>query len=144
MLTSIRALELEFNRPIGVLQDLQGPKIRIGRFDEGKFALDAGKTVCFALSERTGGSSQSFAAAYRGQALIIDDGRVRLVVEKRGSEQMMARVVIGGVIRDHKGVNLLGALLNISPLTKKDRADFAFGLKLGVEWVALSFVSETI
>ncbi|WP_439397154.1 pyruvate kinase [Bradyrhizobium sp. PMVTL-01] len=149
VLASIRALEREFNRPIGVLQDLQGPKIRIGRLDEGKLALAAGETVCFALSERTGGKQsiplphpEIFAAAYPGQALLIDDGRVRLVIEKLGSDQIVARVAIGGVIRDHKGVNLPGALLNISPLTRKDRADLAFGLELGVDWVALSFVQK--
>ncbi|MDA9504001.1 hypothetical protein XI09_04255 [Bradyrhizobium sp. CCBAU 11386] len=77
MPASTRALELEFNRPIGVPQDLQGPKIRIGRLDEGKLALDAGETVCFALSERTGGKQliplphpDIFAAAYPSQALL--------------------------------------------------------------------------
>ncbi|MHC2410072.1 pyruvate kinase [Bradyrhizobium diazoefficiens] len=80
MLVSIRALELEFNRPIGVLQDPQGPKIRNGRLDEGKLALDAGETVCFALRDRREAviprpHPEIFAAAYPGQALLIDDGR---------------------------------------------------------------------
>ncbi|GGI31439.1 MULTISPECIES: pyruvate kinase [Bradyrhizobium] len=147
--SAIRALEQEFGRPIGVLQDLQGPKIRIGLLEEGKLCLHAGESVRFVLDGARGGKQaiplphpEIFAAAHPGQKLLIDDGRVRLSVERPGDREMVARVIVGGPIRDHKGVNLPGASLDISPLTKKDRADLAFGLELGVDWVALSFVQK--
>ncbi|MGY3622137.1 pyruvate kinase [Bradyrhizobium sp. USDA 10063] len=146
---SIRAIEQEFGRPIGVLQDLQGPKIRIGSLEEGKLALTAGETIRFVLDRAKGGKQsiplphpEIFAVAHPGQNLLIDDGRVRLSIVSPGDGELVARVVVGGVIRDHKGVNLPGAVLDISALTKKDRADLAFGLALGVDWVALSFVQR--
>lgn len=147
--TTIRDLEREFDTPIGVLQDLQGPKIRLGTLEGGALALLFDETVRFVIEKRAGGKQsiplphpEIFAAAHPGQDLLIDDGRVRLRVERLGEDEIVARVIVGGVIRDHKGVNLPGALLDISPLTAKDRADLAFGLELGVDWVALSFVQK--
>ncbi|GGI26075.1 MULTISPECIES: pyruvate kinase [Bradyrhizobium] len=147
--TAIRALEREFGRPIGVLQDLQGPKLRIGSLEEGELTLQAGETVRFVLDGARGGKQaiplphpEIFVAAYPGQNLLIDDGRVRLSLEKPGDGDMIARVIVGGTIRDQKGVNVPGALLDIYPLTKKDRDDLVFGLELGVDWVALSFVQK--
>lgn len=146
---SIRRLEREVGTPIGVLQDLQGPKLRIGSLSGGKLMLNAGETVRFSLDEGGDGKQsiplphpEIFAAVHPGQDVLIDDGRVRLSVASPGDKEIVARVVVGGVIRDHKGVNLPGALLDISPLTHKDRADIAFGLELGVDWVALSFVQR--
>ncbi|OKO81849.1 pyruvate kinase [Bradyrhizobium sp. NAS96.2] len=146
---AIRDLEREFSTPIGVLQDLQGPKIRIGSLEGGKLALHAGETVRFVIEREAGGKQsiplphpEIFAAAHPGQDLLIDDGRVRLSVERPAEDEIVARVVAGGVISDHKGVNLPGALLDISPLTEKDRADLTFGLELGVDWIALSFVQK--
>ncbi len=143
---SIRRLEREVGTPIGVLQDLQGPKLRIGSLGGGKLMLNAGETVCFSLDGQ-GDAKQSiplphpeiFAAVHPGQDVLIDDGRVRLRIVGLGDKEIVARVVIGGLIRDHKGVNLPGVFLDISPLTHKDRADLAFGLELGVDWVAMSF-----
>lgn len=113
--SAIRALEQEFGRPIGVLQDLQGPKIRIGLLEEGKLCLHAGESVRFVLDGARGGKQaiplphpEIFAAAHPGQKLLIDDGRVRLSVERPGDREMVARVIVGGPIRDHKGVNLPG------------------------------------
>lgn len=144
---SIRNLEREFRTPIGVLQDLQGPKIRIGAVEGGKLDVRAGEKVRFVLDGATGGKQsiplphpELFAAARPGQTLLVDDGRVRLSVESPGDGQIIATVLVAGAIRDRKGVNLPGSLLAISPLTKKDRGDLAFGLALGVDWVALSFV----
>ncbi|WP_456724954.1 MULTISPECIES: pyruvate kinase [unclassified Bradyrhizobium] len=145
----IRGLEREFGRPIGILQDLQGPKLRIGSLEEGGLILRAGETVRF-VTEGTKGQKQSiplphpeiFAAVHPGQELLIDDGRVRLKVTEPGHGEIVAQVVVGGAISDHKGVNVPGAMLDLSPLTKKDRADLAFGINLGVDWVALSFVQK--
>ncbi|MET7241768.1 pyruvate kinase [Methylobacterium sp. EM32] len=146
---AIRALEAEVGRPIGILQDLQGPKIRIGTLRDGRLDLEAGETVRFVLEGRDGGKQaiplhhpQIFAAVVPGQDLLIDDGRVRVRVIGLEAAAITAEVVTGGIISNRKGVNLPGTLLDLSPLTQKDRADLAFGLELGVDWVALSFVQK--
>jgi pyruvate kinase len=83
-----------------------------------------------------------FAAVAPGHDLLIDDGRVRVRVTAVGSDSIDAKVIVGGAISNHKGVNLPGTMLDLSPLTAKDRSDFEFGLRLGVDWVALSFVQR--
>lgn len=146
---AIRALEKEVGRPIGILQDLQGPKIRIGTLQGGRLDLEAGETVRFVL-EGADGDKQAiplhhpeiFDAVVPGQQLLIDDGRVRVRVTGPKRTSITAEVVTGGSISNRKGVNLPGTLLDLSPLTEKDRADLAFGLDLGVDWVALSFVQK--
>ncbi|CAO4152230.1 pyruvate kinase [Methylorubrum thiocyanatum] len=146
---AIRALEQEVGRPIGILQDLQGPKIRIGTVAGGRLELATGETVRFVLEGSDGGKDaiplhhpEIFAAVVPGQELLIDDGRVRVRVSGLGAGTIEALVVTGGPISNRKGVNLPGTLLDVSPLTEKDRADLAFGLELGVDWVALSFVQK--
>ena len=145
----IRRLEQDMERPIGILQDLQGPKIRIGTLTDGKLTLESGDTVRFVLGSAEGTKNaiplphpEVFEAIAPGQELLIDDGRVRLSVTGCGRDDFEARVAVGGVISNRKGVNLPKTVLNLSPLTEKDRADLAFGLDLGVEWVALSFVQK--
>ncbi|MFF8801594.1 MULTISPECIES: pyruvate kinase [unclassified Methylobacterium] len=144
---AIRALERDVGRPIGILQDLQGPKIRVGTVRDGRFDLAAGERVRFVLDGAEGDKQsiplhhpEIFAAVVPGQDLLIDDGRVRVRVVGIESAAIEAEVVTAGVISNRKGVNLPGTLLDLSPLTEKDRADLAFGLELGVDWVALSFV----
>ncbi|MEN3349975.1 MAG: pyruvate kinase [Bradyrhizobium sp.] len=146
---SIRALEQDVGRPIGILMDLQGPKIRVGTVREGKLTVEAGETIRFVLSGSDGDRSaiplphpEIFAAVAPGHDLLIDDGRIRVRVSGLGNDFMEAKVIVGGVISNHKGVNLPGTVLDVSPLTAKDRADLEFGLKLGVDWVALSFVQK--
>jgi pyruvate kinase len=146
---SIRALEKEVGRPIGILQDLQGPKIRIGALSGGSLLLVEDETVRFVLGTAEGGKDaiplphpEIFEAILLGQELLIDDGRLRLKVTGLGADTIEARVMVGGPISNRKGVNLPGTLLKLSPLTAKDRIDLAFGLDLGVEWVALSFVQK--
>src|ERR1700732_4275044 len=146
---SIRALELKVGRPIGILQDLQGPKSRVGTIKEGKFAVTAGQEVRFVLSGSDGDRMsiplphpEIFAAVKPRDDLLIDDGRVRVRVTGVGPDFIAAKAVIGGLISNRKGVNVPSAVLNLSPLTAKDRADLAFGLELGVDWVALSFVQK--
>ena len=146
---AIRALEQEIGRPIGILQDLQGPKIRVGTVAGGRLDVVPGEIIRFVLEGSDGDKSaiplhhpEIFAAVAPGQDLLIDDGRVRVKVVGLTSDSIEAEVVIGGVISNRKGVNLPGTLLDLSPLTAKDRADLAFGLELGVDWVALSFVQK--
>jgi pyruvate kinase len=146
---AIRALEAEVGRPIAILQDLQGPKIRIGTIRDGKIAVAAGDRIRFVRTGSDGDANaiplphpEVFAAIMPGQDLLIDDGRVRTRVTGLGDEHIDATVVTGGTISNRKGVNLPGTVLNLSPLTEKDRADLEFGLELGVDWVALSFVQR--
>ncbi len=147
--SAIRALEREVGRPIGILQDLQGPKIRIGTLRDGRLDLVAGERVRFVLDGAEGDKDtiplrhpEIFAAVIPGQDLLIDDGRVRVRVVGIETDSIEAEVITAGVISNRKGVNLPGTLLDLSPLTPKDRADLAFGLELGVDWVALSFVQK--
>ena len=146
---AIRALEKETGRPIGILQDLQGPKIRVGTIRNGKIIVEAGETIRFVRSGADGDRTsiplphpEIFDAMAPGQVLLIDDGRVRVRATGVGANHMDAKVINGGVISNRKGVNLPGTVLDISPITEKDRADLAFGLDLGVDWVALSFVQK--
>jgi pyruvate kinase len=146
---AIRALEQKVGRPIGILQDLQGPKIRVGTIRDGKLTVAAGEAVRFVQSGSEGDKmsiplphSEIFDAVAPGDDLLIDDGRVRVRVTGLGSDFIDAKVMIGGMISNRKGVNVPSAVLNLSPLTAKDRADLAFGLELGVDWVALSFVQK--
>ncbi|WP_298959184.1 pyruvate kinase [uncultured Methylobacterium sp.] len=144
---AIRGIEEETGRPIGILQDLQGPKIRIGTLAGGRLDLALGDRIRFVPGGRAGGADaiplphpEIFASVAPGQDLLIDDGRVRVRVVGLGDDAIEADVITGGTISDRKGVNLPGTVLSLSPLTEKDRADLAFGLDLGVDWVALSFV----
>src|SRR4249920_3590232 len=146
---SIRRLEAEFGRPIGVLLDLQGPKLRLGTFAGGKAQLNAGSRLRLDLNPAPGDAQRApllhpeiFAALEPGTDLLLDDGKLRLRVDACGPEFADTTVIIGGPISDRKGVNVPSVVLPLSPLTPKDREDLAFGLSLGVDWVALSFVQR--
>ena len=146
---AIRALEAETKRPIGILQDLQGPKIRVGTLKAGPVQLVPGAMLEFRL-DREPGDAQSIALPHPevfetmmpGHRIMIDDGKLQLEAVSCDTDRIWARVLIGGRLSDRKGVNLPETDLTISPLTDKDRADLAFGLQLGVDWVALSFVQR--
>ncbi len=145
----IRELEAAADRPIGVLLDLQGPKLRIGEIAGGQAELTAGQRFRLDLDRLAGDKVRAplphpevFAALEPGTLLLLDDGKLRLQVEACGKDYAETLVLAGGPLKDHKGVNVPGAVLPISPLTKKDRADLRFGLDLGVDWVALSFVQR--
>jgi pyruvate kinase len=146
---AIRALEQKIGRPIGILQDLQGPKIRVGTIKDGKFSVVAGEQVRFVLSGSDGDKMsiplphpEIFKAVTPGDDLLIDDGRVRVRVTGLGNDYIDAKIITGGAISNRKGVNVPSAVLDLSPLTAKDRVDLAFGLELGVDWIALSFVQK--
>ena len=146
---TIRALEAKVGSPIGILQDLQGPKIRIGTLKAGPVQLATGAMVRFRLGTAPGDAREVslphpevIQNILPGHALMIDDGKLRLECTSCGDGLFDARVVVGGMLSDRKGVNLPDTELPISPLTDKDRRDLAFGLSLGVDWVALSFVQR--
>ena len=146
---TIREVERELQRPIGILMDLQGPKLRVGRLAGGKVVLEAGKRFRLDLDPATGDAARAelphpeiFAALHPGTELLLDDGKLRLRVDACGPDFADTTVLVGGPLSDRKGVNVPGVVLPISPLTAKDRADLAFGLELGVDWVALSFVQR--
>jgi pyruvate kinase len=146
---SIRAVEKELGRPIGVMADLQGPKLRLGTFAAGRVRLVAGNRFRLDLDPVPGDENRAplphpeiFAAIRPGTNLLVDDGKVRLEVERCGPDHADTKVVIGGFVSDRKGVNVPNAVLPISALTPKDRDDLAFALGIGVDWVALSFVQR--
>ena len=145
----IRALEKKHGRPIGVILDLQGPKLRVGEFKDGRAKLEAGQTFRLDLDETLGDAKRAelphpeiFAALEPGMNLLVNDGRIRLQVTECGRDFATTKVIAGGDISDHKGVNVPDAVLELSPLTKKDLEDLRYGLQLGIDWVALSFVQH--
>lgn len=146
---AIRELEKRVRRPIAVLADLQGPKLRVGNFEGGKVHLENGAQFRFDLSPELGSANRAplphpevFAALTMGTELLLDDGRLRMRVEKHGSDFADVRVLVGGDLSNHKGVNVPNAFLPISPLTAKDKADLDFAVAMGADWIALSFVQR--
>ncbi len=146
---AVRKLEREIGRPIGILVDLQGPKIRVGKFAGGKVALGEGKSLRLDLDAAPGDGRRAplphpevFAAMAPGQLVLLDDGRLRLKVEKVGADFAETVVVTGGTLGERKGVNLPGAILPLSALTEKDLRDLDFALSIGADWIALSFVQR--
>ena len=148
-LAVLRELEAETGRPIGILADLQGPKLRVGRFADGPVILQQGQAFRLDLDPAPGDAQrvnlphpEIFAALEPGAELLLDDGKLRLRVERCDAASADTRVLVGGRLSERKGVNVPGVLLPISALTAKDRADLDAALALGVDWVALSFVQR--
>ena len=146
---TIRAIERETGHPIGILMDLQGPKLRVGEMADGKVELEAGAAFRLDLDETPGDARRAplphpeiFAALSPEADLLLDDGKLRLKVRDCGPEFAETEVVTGGPLANRKGVNVPGVVLPISPLTDKDRKDLRFGLDLGADWVGLSFVQR--
>jgi pyruvate kinase len=146
---AIRTVEREAGRPIGVLADLQGPKLRADALAAGPITLAEGERLRLDLDPTSGGEGrvplphpEVFAALSPGVHLLIDDGKIRLEVEEAGPGSATARVLVAGPLSERKGVSVVGAVLPVSALTDKDRRDLAFALDLGVDWVALSFVQR--
>jgi len=148
-LETIRALEKETGRPIGVLADLQGPKLRLGTFAAGRVRLASGRHFRLDLDKAQGDDSRAplphpeiFAALEAGTEILLNDGNVRLKVDSCGEDFAETTVIAGGELSDRKGVNVPNAVLPLTALTPKDRGDLTFALELGVDWVALSFVQR--
>ena len=146
---TIRALEKELDRPTAILADLQGPKLRVGKFEGGKVTLTKGKTLRLDLKAKEGNAEllplphkEIFAALAPGAPILLDDGNIRLEVVKCGEDYANAKVITGGPLSNNKGVNVPGVVMPISPITAKDRKDLKFALNAGVDWIALSFVQR--
>ena len=145
----IREIESQTGRPIGILIDIQGPKLRLGKIRKGKATLKKGGTFRLDMHDNPGDKHRAplphpeiFAALEPGNELMIDDGRVRLKVVDCTSDFADTEVIVGGVISDHKGVNVPDVILPGSVLTGKDREDIEFGLGLDIDWIAQSFVQQ--
>ncbi len=145
----LRALEKEYKHPIAILMDLQGPKLRLGAMAKGPIDLKKGQKLRFDMDKTPGTTKrvplphpEIFKAAQPGGILLIDDGKVRLRIEAHTEVTIDAVVEVAGPISDRKGVNLPNLVLPLSPMTEKDHKDLAYGLSLGVDWVALSFVQR--
>ena len=145
----IRQTAFELDQPVGILQDLQGPKIRLGKFAAGKINLAKGDR--YILTSRQVECNQEIGCiSYQklvdevpeGATILLDDGKVEMQVESvdKASLDLHCRVVVGGDLSSNKGVNFPGIYLSVKALTQKDREDLMFGLDQGVDWIALSFV----
>jgi pyruvate kinase len=148
LVKTVRAVEDEVGRPISLLVDLQGPKLRLGKLEGGERRLETGSHVTLKRAEMGDADSlpiphaEIFAALKAGSNLLIDDGKVRLLAERVTEDRIEATVIQGGMVKNHKGVNLPDTLLPIPALTPKDRADLDYALSLPIDWLGLSFVQR--
>ncbi len=145
----VREIEAEVGRPIAVMADLQGPKLRVGEFENGEALLEQGDAFRLDLSPERGNAKRAplphpeiFSALEDGAEILLDDGRIHLTVASHGKDFADTIVQAGGKLSDHKGVNLPRVALGLSALTPKDQRDLRFALEMGVDWVALSFVQR--
>ncbi|WP_127090630.1 pyruvate kinase [Aquabacter cavernae] len=146
---AIRAIEKTHDRPIGILVDLQGPKLRLATFEGGSAQLERGARFVLDADPTPGTAArvhlphpEILAALEAGHTLLLDDGKVRLTVEEATPTRAVTRVEVGGRISDRKGVSLPDTTLPSSALTPKDRADLDAALEVGADWIALSFVQR--
>ena len=149
MVATIRNVESSYGRPIGILIDLQGPKLRLGNFENGFVELNNGAMFTLDADPAPGDKTrvhlphpEILKALRPGHALLIDDGKLRLIAEETSPDHALVRVVTGGKMSDRKGVSLPDTDLPVSAMTPKDRADLEAALETGVDWVALSFVQR--
>ncbi len=145
----VREISESKQRHITIVADMQGPKLRVGRFAEGKIMLKAGQDFTLDLNTAPGDETrvnlphkEIFAAVKPGDVLLLNDGNVALEIKEADAVHALTTVKVGGMLSDHKGVNLPGITLPISALTEKDRSDLEFALGLGVDWISLSFVQK--
>ncbi len=149
LVATIRNVEGSYGRPIGILVDLQGPKLRLGSFADGPVQLSSGETFILDSDNSPGDKTrvhlphpEILAALRPGHTLLLDDGKVRLIAEEASPERAVTRVVVGGRMSDRKGVSLPDTDLPVSAMTPKDRSDLDAALEAGVDWIALSFVQR--
>jgi pyruvate kinase len=145
----IRKVEADLGRPIGILADLQGPKLRVGTFANGSEELIEGAKFRMDLSATPGDVTrvqlphpEIFAALEPGASLLVNDGKIRVVVDDCGKDYANCTVTVGGTISNRKGVNVPDVVLPLAALSDKDRVDLEFACELGVDWLALSFVQR--
>jgi len=148
-ISAIRALEKKFSRPIAILTDLQGPKLRLGEFENGSAKLEKGNSFRFDLDRKPGNHAriclphpEIFAALNEGTTILLDDGKLSLTVEEAGKDYALTKIAVGGTISDRKGVNIPNAVLPITAITDKDRSDLEFALDQEVDYIGLSFIQR--
>ncbi|MBV7408368.1 pyruvate kinase [Maritimibacter sp. DP1N21-5] len=146
---TIRQVEADLGRPIAILADLQGPKLRCGTFVAEAADLEDGQDFRFDLDKKPGDShrvclphKEIFEALEPGSTLLVNDGKMRLKVKDCGDDFANCEVIVGGTISDRKGVNVPDVVLPLAALSDKDKADLEFACELGVDWLALSFVQR--
>jgi len=147
-LHTVRSLSQELERPIGVLVDLQGPKIRLGRFRDGRVAWEQGERVVLTTADEPEGDRERVETTYRDlhvdvtlrSQILIDDGRIRLEVVAIENRDITCEVVVGGEVSSNKGINLPGVNVSAPALTEKDKDDLAWAVNQDVDYIALSFV----
>ncbi|WP_375404271.1 pyruvate kinase [uncultured Sphingomonas sp.] len=149
VIQAIRDLEKRFGRPSTILADLQGPKLRVGRFADGSVMLRTGQDFTFDRSDAPGDDTrvelphrEIFAAIESGARLLLDDGKLVLRVVAHDADRIMTRVEVGGKLSNNKGLNVPDVVVPMAALTEKDRSDLSWAVGQGVDWVALSFVQR--
>jgi pyruvate kinase len=149
LVTTIRAVEAECNRPIGILVDLQGPKLRLGSFRNDWAEIDSGQDFVLDSDPAPGDTTrvylphpEIFATIKVGDTILIDDGKLRLVVAETSPQRVVARVEVGGKVSNRKGVSLPHTVVPLAALAPKDLADLEAALDAGIDWVALSFIQR--
>jgi pyruvate kinase len=149
LVDAIRSIEQDTNRPIGILVDLQGPKLRVGAFAGGAAQLDTGAIFTFDTEERQGDARrvhlphpEIFEGIKAGHKLLLDDGKIRLTAIEAGKQRIVARVEVGGKLSDRKGVSLPDTVIPFSALTPKDRSDLDAALDARADWIGLSFIQR--
>lgn len=149
VIQAIRSLEKKFGRPTTILADLQGPKLRVGRFADGRVELVTGALFRLDRDPTPGDATrvelphrEIFQAIEIGARLLLDDGKLVLRVEDHGPNHIVARIEVGGMLSNNKGLNVPDVVVPMAALTTKDRSDLAFAIDQGVDWIALSFVQR--
>ncbi len=148
-LKAIRELAREQGTHFSILADLQGPKLRVGNFKDGKVLLREGASFRLDMAQLPGDETrvslmhpEIYTVLHPGMILLLNDGQIQLRVQDFGSDYVNTNVVVGGMLSDHKGVNVPDVVLPISALTEKDRRDLDFALSIGADWICLSFVQK--
>jgi pyruvate kinase len=148
-IAAVRAAEKNFGKPIAILCDLQGPKLRVGTFKDGRAVIRHGGHFTLDRNPEPGDENrvflphpELFGVLHKGQRLLIDDGKLRLKVITAGEDAILCSAEVGGVISDRKGVNVPDAVVPVPAMTEKDRRDLAFAVEHGADWIALSFVQR--
>jgi len=148
-IAAIREVEKDVGRPVAILCDLQGPKLRVGQFKGGKAVIRHSGHFTFDRNPEPGDDSrvclphpELFGVLRKGQRLLIDDGKLRLKVIEASQDAILCSAEVGGVIMDRKGVNVPDAVVPVPAMTEKDRRDLAFAVENGADWIALSFVQR--
>lgn len=145
----VREVEKVTGRPIGILADLQGPKLRVGEFKDGRVDLEIEQQFILDMDDMPGDKTrvqlphpEIYEAVEPKTELLLNDGKIRLLIEKVEEQKIITTVRVGGELSNRKGVNVPSAILPLAALTEKDKEDLGFALDLGVDWVALSFVQR--